>query len=158
MAGRPTNSAANLVRTGDGRLIALDAKTGKPVTGFGDNGSVDLRAGVADKFPKASYAISSPPTIYRDVVIVGPATQEGPALGPSGDPRGFDVRTGKLLWIFHTVPRPGEPGNETWGPNGWKDRSGPSQWGPGTVDTKLGLVYLPIGNPADSYYGGDRRE
>ena len=87
---------------------------------------------------------------------VSPATQEGPALGPSGDPRGFDVRTGKLLWVFHTVPRPGEPENKTWGPEGWVNRSGPSQWGPGTVDTKLGLVYLPIGNPADSYYGGDR--
>jgi glucose dehydrogenase len=145
-----------LFGTGDGRLIALDAKTGAPETGFGDNGIVDLHPGVADNFPKAYYAISSPPTIYRDVAIVGPATQEGPALGPSGDPRGFDVRTGKLLWVFHTVPRPGEPENKTWGPEGWVNRSGPSQWGPGTVDTKLGLVYLPIGNPADSYYGGDR--
>lgn len=115
-----------LFGTGDGRLIALDAKTGKPVTGFGDNGVVNLRAGVTDNFPKANYGISSSPAIYRDVVIVGPSTQEGPTLGPSGDPRAFDVRTGKLLWTFHTVPRPGEPGNETWGPDGWKDRSGPS--------------------------------
>jgi len=145
-----------LFGTGDARLIALDAKTGQLITSFGVNGSVDLRVGVADKFPKASYGISSPPTIFRDVVIVGPATQEGPSLGPSGDPRGFDVRTGKLLWTFHTVPRPGEPGNETWGPNGWIDRSGPSQWGPSTVDTKLGIIYMPTGNPADSYYGGDR--
>jgi quinoprotein glucose dehydrogenase len=145
-----------LFGTGDGRLIALDAKTGALLTDFGNNGSVDLRIGVADKFPKASYAISSPPTIYRDVVIVGPATQEGPSLGPSGDPRGYDVRTGKLLWIFHTVPRPGEPGNESWGPGGWVDRAGPSQWGPSTLDTKLGLIYMPTGNPADSYYGGDR--
>ena len=145
-----------LFGTGDGRLIALNAKTGELITTFGTNGNVDLHLGVADKFPKASYAISSPPTIYRDVVIVGPATQEGPSLGPSGDPRGYDVRTGKLLWTFHTVPRPGEPGNETWGPSGWVDRSGPSQWGPSTLDTKLGIIYMPIGNPADSYYGGDR--
>jgi quinoprotein glucose dehydrogenase len=145
-----------LFGTGDGRLIALNAKTGELITSFGINGNVDLRLGVADKFPKASYAISSPPTIFRDVVIVGPATQEGPSLGPSGDPRGFDVRTGKLLWTFHTVPRPGEPGNETWGPNGWVDRSGPSQWGPSTLDTELGLIYMPTGNPADSYYGADR--
>jgi glucose dehydrogenase len=145
-----------LFGTGDGRLIALDAKTGAPVAGFGNNGSVNLRIGVADKFPKSGYGISSPPTIYRDVVIVGPATQEGPSHGPSGDPRGYDVRTGKLLWVFHTVPRPGEPGNESWGPNGWVDRAGPSQWGPSTLDTKLGLIYMPIGNPADSYYGGDR--
>jgi glucose dehydrogenase len=143
--------------TGDGRLMALDAKTGRPVASFGDQGSVNLRVGVADKFPKATYGISSPPEIYGNVAIVGPATQEHPSLGPSGDPRGFDVRTGKLLWTFHTVPRPGEPGNESWGPNGWKDRSGPSQWGPGTIDADRGLVFLPTGNPADSFYGADRK-
>jgi len=146
-----------LFGTGDGRLIALDAKTGVPVQSFGDNGVVNLKAGITDKFPKAAYAVTSPPAIYRDVVIVGPATQEGPSLGPSGDPRGYDVRTGKLLWRFHTVPQPGEPGNETWGPDGWKDRSGPSQWGFSTVDTERGLVFLPVGNAADSFYGADRK-
>jgi glucose dehydrogenase len=146
-----------LFGTGDGRLLELDARTGKPVTTFGDNGTVDLRAGVADQYPKANFAISSPPVIYRDVVIVGPSTQESGSVGPSGDPRGFDVRTGKLLWTFHTVPRPGEPGNETWGPEGWKDRAGPSQWGLDTVDTERGLVFLPVGNAADSFYGADRQ-
>jgi quinoprotein glucose dehydrogenase len=146
-----------LLGTGDGRLIALDAKTGSPVPGFGDNGVVNLRAGITDKYPRAAYAITSPPAIYRDVVIVGPATQEGPAFGPSGDPRGYDVRTGKLLWRFHTVPQPGEPGNETWGPDGRRDRSGPSQWGYSTVDTERGMVFLPVGNPADSFYGADRK-
>jgi membrane-bound PQQ-dependent dehydrogenase (glucose/quinate/shikimate family) len=146
-----------LLGTGDGRLIALDAKTGVPVASFGDNGVVNLKAGITDKFPRATYAITSPPAVYRDVVIVGPNTQEGPALGPSGDPRAYDVRTGKLLWRFHTVPQPGEPGNETWGPDGWKDRSGPSQWGLATVDTERGMVFLPVGNAADSFYGGDRK-
>jgi len=143
--------------TGDGRLIELDAKTGTPVVTFGENGTVDLRAGVADKYPKANFAISSPPVIYRDVVIVGPSTQESGSVGPSGDPRGFDARTGKLLWTFHTTPRPGEPGNDTWGPEGWKDRAGPSQWGLDTVDTERGLVFLPVGNAADSFYGADRK-
>ncbi|MCU1261499.1 MAG: quinoprotein glucose dehydrogenase [Bryobacterales bacterium] len=143
--------------TGDGRLIALDARTGNPAVDFGDNGVVDLRVGVADKYPKAGYAITSPPAIYRNLVIVGPNTQEGPSHGPSGDPRAFDVRTGKLVWRFHTVPQPGEPGNETWGPDGWKERSGPSLWGVMTVDTERGLVFLPTGNPADSFYGGDRK-
>ncbi|MDR3702141.1 MAG: pyrroloquinoline quinone-dependent dehydrogenase [Candidatus Sulfopaludibacter sp.] len=143
--------------TSDGRLIALDARTGTLAKGFGDNGAVDLKAGITDKFPRASYAVTSPPTIYRNVVIVGPSTQEGPSLGPSGDPRAYDVRTGKLLWRFHTVPQPGEPGSETWGPDGWKDRSGPSQWGPATIDTERGLVFLPVGNPADSFYGADRK-
>jgi glucose dehydrogenase len=146
-----------LFGTGDGRLMALDSKTGVPVAEFGHNGVVDLRSGITDKFPNASYALSSPPAIYGDVVIVGPATQEGPTFGPSGDPRAYDVRTGKLLWRFRTVPQPGEPGNETWGPDGWKDRSGPSQWGAATIDVERGMVFLPIGNPADSFYGADRK-
>jgi glucose dehydrogenase len=147
-----------LFGTGNGQLIELDAKTGTLVSSFGDKGVVDLRAGIVDGYPKANYAISSPPVIYRDVVIVGPSTQESGSVGPSGEPRGFDVRTGKLLWAFHTVPQPGEPGNETWGgENGWKNRAGPSQWGLDTVDTELGLVFLPVGNAADSFYGADRK-
>jgi len=143
--------------TGDGRLIALDASTGQPVPTFGDNGTVHLRTGVADDFPSANYALTSPPAIYRDLVIVGPNTQEGPSRGPSGDPRAFDARTGKLVWRFHTVPQPGEPGNDTWGPEGWKDRAGPSLWGLINVDAKSGTVFLATGNPADSFYGGDRK-
>jgi len=146
-----------LFGTGDGRLIALDARTGGPAASFGDNGVVNLKAGITDTFANASYGISSPPAIYRDLVIVGPATQEGPSQGPSGDPRAYDVRTGKLLWRFHTVPQPGEPGSGTWGPGGWKNRSGPSQWGPATVDAERGMVFLPIGNAADSFYGADRK-
>jgi glucose dehydrogenase len=143
--------------TGDGRLIALDAKTGQPEHGFGDNGTVDLRAGVTDDFPRAGLAITSPPAIYRNLAIVGPSTQEGPSRGPSGDPRAYDIRTGKLVWRFHLVPHPGEPGNETWGPDGWKDRSGPSLWSGITVDSERGMAFLPTGNPADSFYGGDRK-
>lgn len=155
--GDKQTPARILFGTGDGRLIALDAKTGTPAAGFGDNGIVDLKAGITDKFPRSPYWVSSPPSIYQDLVIVGPGTQEGPTIGPSGDPRAYDVRTGQLRWRFHTVPQPGEPGNDTWGPDGWKDRAGPSQWGPGTVDTERGLVFLPIGNPADSFYGADRK-
>jgi quinoprotein glucose dehydrogenase len=138
-------------------LYALDAVTGKLIPDFGDNGVVDLRAGITDNYPKALYAAGSPPAIYRNLVILGPATQEGPSKGPSGDPRAFDARTGKLVWRFHTVPQPGEPGNETWGPDGWKDRAGPSLWGGITVDNENGLLFLPTGNPADSFYGGDRK-
>ena len=146
-----------LSATGDGRLIALDATTGQAIQAFGDNGKVNLRAGVADDYPRAAYGVTSPPAIYRNLAIVGPSTQEGPSRGPSGDPRAFDVRTGKLGWRFHTVPQPGEPGSDTWGPDGWKDRSGPSLWGIINVDVERGLVFLATGNPADSFYGGDRK-
>ena len=141
----------------EARLIALDAKSGLPALDFGDNGQVNLRAGVADDYPSAQYAITSPPAIYKGLILLGPSTQEGPSKGPSGDPRAFDARTGKLVWRFHAVPRPGEPGNDTWGPDGWKDRSGPSSWGAMTIDAERGLVFIPLGNPADSFYGGDRK-
>lgn len=156
-SGDARRPARILFGTGDGRLIALDARTGRPIPEFGEGGEINLRAGVADRFPGAAYSITSPPAIYRDLVIVGPNTQEGPSLGPSGDARAFDARTGKLVWRFHTVPQPGELGNETWGANGWKDRSGPSLWGIINLDVGRGLVFLATGNPADSFYGGDRK-
>jgi quinoprotein glucose dehydrogenase len=146
-----------VVLTTAARLIELDAKTGKPVPDFGDNGEVNLRVGVADAYPNAHYSISSPPAIYKNLIILGPSTPEGPSKGPSGDTRAFDAKTGKLVWRFHTVPQPGEPGNDTWGPDGWKDRAGPSQWGGITVDVEHGLAFIPTGNPADNYYGADRK-
>ena len=133
--GDRDTAARILFGTSDGRLIAVDAATGKPVPTFGVNGEVDLREGVADEFPRAGYAVTSPPAIYKDLLIVAGSTQEGPSRGPSGDPRAYNIRTGKLVWRFHTVPRPGEPGNETWGPNGWTLRSGPSLWGLINVDS-----------------------
>jgi len=142
--------------TADARLIALDAATGKPVDTFGTHGEIDLRVGVV-QFPNAGYSFTSPPAIYHDLAIVGPSTPEGPGKGPSGDPRAFDIRTGKLVWRFHTIPQPGEAGNDTWGLDGWKDRSGPSAWGIMTVDTERGLVFISTGNPADSFYGADRK-
>ena len=139
------------------RLIELDAKTGKPVQEFGDNGEINLRTGITEEFPRAQYAITSPPAIYKNLIIVAPSTQEGPTKGPSGDPRGFDAKTGKLMWRFHTLPQTGEPGNDTWGPDGVKGRSGPSAWGAMTIDAARGMVFLPIGNPSDSFYGADRK-
>jgi glucose dehydrogenase len=144
-----------LFAAGD-KLIALSAKTGEPVKEFGDNGSVNLRSGVADKFPNGGYSVSSPPAIYKDFAILGPSTQETGRYGPSGDPRAFDIRTGKVAWRFHLIPQPGEANEGTWGPQGWQDRSGPSLWGLITVDTERGIVFLPVGNPSSSFYGADR--
>jgi glucose dehydrogenase len=146
-----------LFGTGDGRLIAVDAKTGQAATGFGDKGTVDLRVGMMSvEYAKAQFGISSPPVIYHDVVIVGAVVQESPSKGASGDPRGFDVRTGKLLWRFHTIPQPGEPNSETWTDEARKDRSGTNAWGIITLDTQTGTVFLPIGSSTYDYYGGDR--
>jgi quinoprotein glucose dehydrogenase len=151
------NDRRLLFGTADGRLIALDAATGKPSAGFGDGGSVDLRADVAERFPDATYGVTSPPAIYRDLVITGSAVQEFPALGPAGDVRAFDVRTGKRAWTFRTVPRPGEPGSDTWEGSSWKDRSGVNVWSILSVDALRGLVFLPVGSATYDFYGGDRK-
>ncbi len=146
-----------LFGTLDGRLIALNAQTGKSVPGFGNEGQVNLRAGVAGGFPKSVYGVTSPPAIYRDLVIVGSEVPESPGLGPAGDVRAFNVRTGELVWTFHTVPRPGEPGHETWEGESWKNRTGANAWSIMTVDVQRGLVFVPVGSPAYDFYGGDRK-
>ena len=143
--------------TPDGRLFALDATTGRLRTEFGREGMVDLRAGVADRWPEARFGVSSPPAIYRDLVITGSLLQEYPARGPAGDVRAYDVRTGALVWQFHTVPRPGERGHDTWEGEDWKDRSGVNVWSVMSVDTERGLVFLPLGSATYDFYGGDRK-
>jgi glucose dehydrogenase len=125
-------------------LIALDAATGTPAAGFGTNGAVDV-----------GIPYGGTPTIFENVAIIGAASGEVPQ-GPAGNPRAFDVRTGTKLWEFQTVPRPGEPFNETWG-DGWEGRGGTNMWAfAAPVDAALGLAYLPIAGPAANYYGGDR--
>jgi membrane-bound PQQ-dependent dehydrogenase (glucose/quinate/shikimate family) len=146
-----------LYGTFDGRLICLDAKTGKICQGFGTDGAINLRVGVADEFPKAEYAVTSPPAIYKDLAILGAAVPEYPSKGPSGAVRAFDVRTGKLVWTFHTIPEPGEAGHETWAEEAWKERTGVNVWSTMSVDVDRDLVFLPIGSPSYDFYGGDRK-
>ncbi|HSU58639.1 MAG TPA: pyrroloquinoline quinone-dependent dehydrogenase [Bryobacteraceae bacterium] len=146
-----------LLGTFDGRLIALNARTGQPVPGFGNEGEIDLRKGVADDFPRSTYAITSAPGIYEDLVITGAEVPESPGQGPRGDVRAWDVRSGKRVWTFHTVPQSGEPGHETWDSNGWQKRTGANVWTGFTIDTKTGTVFLAIGSTAYDFYGGDRK-
>jgi quinoprotein glucose dehydrogenase len=141
---------------GSALLIALDAKTGEFVPTFGANGRVDLRQGIGEKFPNRRVALSSPPAIYRNLIITGQHSQEAPSLGPSGDIRAWDVRTGRLVWTFHTIPRPGEPNHEVWKSDQWVDRAGANVWGFITVDEERGIAYAPIGTPTTDFYGGDR--
>jgi glucose dehydrogenase len=144
--------------TNDGRLIALDAATGGACVDFGANGEVDLRVGVADAFQDEKYMVTSPPAVFKDLVIVGGARlPENVPQGPSGDVRAFDARTGKLVWTFHTIPRPGEFGYETWPAGAGKNRTGVNAWGPLSVDEARGLLFVPLGAPAYDHFGGDRR-
>lgn len=143
--------------TSDGSLIALEAKTGKPAAGFGTDGVVDLKNGVMNGYTNGRFSLSSPPEVYKNVIITGAVVQESPSLGPSGDTRGWDAVTGKLLWQFHSVPHPGEQGIETWTtPDSWKNRSGTNVWGFISVDTATGDVFLPYGAATTDAYGGDR--
>ncbi len=145
--GDGRNGARVLFGTGDSRLVAVDAKTGVPVTTFGTNGEINLRVGVADKFPDALYYMSSPPAVYKDLIILGPRLSEGApnGKGPAGDIRAFNAVTGALVWSFRPFPRAGEPGSETWGPNAWQDALGPSSWTGFTLDLARGLVFVPTG-------------
>ena len=103
------------VGTLDGRLIALNANNGKPAAGFGDNGTINLRRGTADAYPESAlYGMTSPPLVYKDLVVAGTVAADGEPQGPSGDVRAFDAKTGREVWRFHVVPHPGEPGAETW--------------------------------------------
>ena len=146
-----------LFGTFDGRLIALDAKRGKPCHDFGKDGTVNLRAGVADAFPSAEYSVTSPPAIYQDLVITGAAVPEYPSKGPSGVVRAFDVRSGKLVWTFHTIAQPGEVGHETWQEDAWQDRTGANVWSIMSVDVERGLTLLPVGSASYDFYGADRK-
>lgn len=138
-------------------LLGLDAKTGQPAPAFGNEGRVDLKAGVLGDLKDARYALQSPPAVFGDVVITGCSNGEGsPTKGAYGDIRGWEAKTGKLLWTFHTVPRPGEAGAETWPADAWKNRSGTNVWGFFTIDAKRGIVYAPLGAPTSDFYGADR--
>ncbi|MEQ1910464.1 MAG: PQQ-binding-like beta-propeller repeat protein, partial [Vicinamibacterales bacterium] len=144
------------------RLIALDAATGALVRSFGKDGVVDLKTDFDQQIDvdTARVGLHSTPTIVNDVVIVGAAFDTGAnprsRANVKGYVRGFDVRTGKRLWIFHTIPRPGEFGNDTWEKDSWSYTGNTGAWGQISADPQLGLAYLPIELPTHDYYGGER--
>jgi len=148
------------------RLVALNAKTGVPVSGFGTNGVVDMKVGaVVGKgqqidLESGEIGLHSTPTVARDVVIVGSSFREGLTVKTHNNTKGlvraWDVRTGKLLWTFNTIPRPGEVGNDTWEKESWATNGNTGVWTQITVDEELGLVYLPVEDPTSDLYGGHR--
>jgi quinoprotein glucose dehydrogenase len=146
--------------TRSGKLLAIDARNGQPADGFAP---IDLRTAEimngtnGGGFPSGyAYQINSAPVLYGDVLITAARLQESPTQGPSGDVRGWDARSGKLLWTFHSVPRPGERFHETWGGDSWVKRSGVNAWSAMSVDAARGIVYVPFGAPAYDRIGVDR--
>ena len=142
--------------SGAGNLYSLDAKTGRLNDAFGDKGVVNLNTPEILQGLPGNDGLSSPPIVYRNLIITGGRTSESPGIGPAGDVRAWDVHTGKLVWTFHSIPRAGEKYNDTWAADSWKQRTGVNVWGFMTVDVARGIVYMPFGAPSVDQYGGDR--
>ena len=156
--GDKDHGAAILFAERRGRLYSLDAATGRPNAAFGEGGFVETKT--PDVMPTGMdqfYIIAATPFVYRNLVITGGGGPDAAAnLGATGDVRAWDVRTGKLVWTFHSVPRPGEPGFGTWGGDSWVNRSGVNVWGYFTADDKRGILYMPFGAPNNDRSGVDR--
>ena len=144
------------------RMIALDAKTGVPVRSFGANGVIDLKTDDDQQMDLVTGEIGlhATPIIAKDVIVVGAAHLPGGSpkskVHEKGFIRGYDARTGKRLWIFHTIPQAGEFGNDTWEKDSWAYTGNAGVWAQMTVDEELGLVFLPVELPTGDYYGGNR--
>jgi quinoprotein glucose dehydrogenase len=144
------------------RLIALDARTGNVVSGFGSNGSVDLKLENDQEIDLVTgeVGLHATPVVAGDTVIVGAAHRPGGVprtmKNVKGYIRGYDVRTGKRLWIFHSIPMPNEYGFETWEGDSAANTGNAGVWGQMSVDEELGMVYLPVELPTGDYYGGHR--
>ncbi len=147
-----------LLGTGDAYLLAIDARTGGLDSGFGDAGRVDLMAGVARATRGTTFSNSSAPIVCRDVVVVGASVHDGPSTKewPRGDVTGFDVRTGKRLWTFRSIPEKGAFGYDTWSGDAAEYTGSTNVWTTMSADDGLGLVYLPFGTPTNDFYGGHR--
>jgi len=148
------------------RLVALNAKTGAIINSFGKDGMVDLKVGVVKgvneqiDLETGEIGVHSTPIVVKDIVIVGSSMKEGATVPTHNNTKGlvraFDVRTGKQLWRFNTIPGPGEFGNDTWENGSWATNGNTGVWTQITVDEELGLVYLPVETPTSDYYGGHR--
>jgi quinoprotein glucose dehydrogenase len=148
------------------RLVELNAKTGAPVASFGKDGVVDLKVGVVKgkgeqiDLETGEIGVHSTPLVVKDVIIIGAAMREGATVSTHNNTKGlaraFDARTGKELWKFNTIPKPGEFGNDTWEKESWAINGNVGVWTQITVDEELGLVYLPVETPTSDYYGGHR--
>ena len=145
-----------LIFSANNFLEQIDAQTGRTIRSFGVDGRVDLRVGL-DRDPSTVNQQSRlPGRVFENLIILGSATNQEYDSAP-GDVRAFDVRTGALVWTFHTVPRPGEFGYDTWPEGAWKTVGGANNWGEQSIDEARGIVYIPTGSPKFNFYGGNRK-
>jgi quinoprotein glucose dehydrogenase len=137
-------------------LYAIDARTGQPIASFGQGGKVDIREGLG-RDPQTLFVLSNTPGIvFRDLLILGTRVSEGPGPSAPGHIRAYDVRTGRIVWTFYTIPRPGEPGYETWPLDAWRHIGGANCWTGMALDEARGLVFCPTGSAAFDFWGGNR--
>ena len=141
--------------TGGDNLFALNAETGKLISTFGKNGTVSMNVGMRDDPEKISIKPTSPGIVYKDLLIIGNEVSELYGAQP-GYVRAYNIITGKLEWTFHTIPKPGEKGYDTWPKDAWKYAGGANDWGGMSVDEKRGMVFLATGSPTYDFYGHDR--
>ena len=154
-----------IMSTANAFLWSIDAVTGKPDPTFGSNGKVDLTLGLGRAINRSMIAHSAAVPIVGDTVVLGSVVYDQPMFDdvpakltdlPPGHVRGFDLNTGEQKWIFHTIPQEGEVGNDTWEDDSWKVTGATNIWTMLSADPELGYVYLPIGNPGNDWYGGQR--
>jgi glucose dehydrogenase len=140
------------------RLFSIDASSGLPVESFGSHGAIDLSEGLVWAINKKHYTNTSPPVVYKDLIILGNGVGDRLVYrnDPPGDIRAFDARTGRQAWSFHTIPQAGETGNETWGADSWSYTGHTNAWAPMTLDVARGLLYVPLGTPSNDFFGGRR--
>src|SRR5439155_1397366 len=144
----PRLGASTSTGAGDGR--------GRPVAGFGREGSIDLRQDLGRDVTGLHLVSTTPGVVWRDLVIMGMRVGEGPAPAAPGHIRAYDVRSGRLRWTFHTIPWPGEVGYETWPEDAWKRVGGANTWSGISLDAERGVVFAPTGSPAYDFWGGNR--
>ncbi len=139
-------------------VLCLNAKTGKIIETFGDNGAINLEKDIDRDLRTADESVmaTTPGAVYQDVLILATRCEEGPRPAAPGHIRGYDVHTGKRRWIFHTIPRPGEFGYDTWSPESWKTTGGANCWGGLSVDEKRGMAFVSTGSATFDFFGGDR--
>lgn len=137
-------------------LFAVNANTGKLISTFGDNGKIDLRQGLDRDIKGMHFNSTTPGVFFKNNLIMGSTVGEGPEPAAPGFVRAFDINTGKLNWVFHTIPLPGEFGNETWGNDSWKKAGGVNAWGGISLDEKRGIAFIATGSPTWDFYGQDR--